>query len=189
MREPETVKWKKHDKIARVILNRPAVLNAVDNRATMDLNTVASRIAEDSDVRVVVIMGAGRSFCTGIDLRQLSTNQIDMKYFDRWERALRVFEEMDKIVVAAIKQYCLGGGLQLALACDIRIAASNAILGLPGIKEGLVPGMGTWRLPRYVGLGPRETIHSFRRGYLSEGCPRNGTGRLRYSFIAIQSTS
>src|SRR5262249_46660194 len=71
----------------------------------------------------------------------------------RFERALRVFETMEKIVIVGIKQYCLGGGLQLALACDVRVAASNSILGLPAIKEGLVPGLATWRLSHYIGLG------------------------------------
>jgi len=151
--ELETMSWRKDGKIARITLKRTRVLNAMDNQATFDLNSVADAIVKEDGVRVVVIRGAGRAFSTGIDLMQLSTNKIDMPYYDRWERALRAFETMQKIVIAAIKQYCLGGGLQLALACDVRIAASNAILGLPGVKEGLIPGLATWRLPHYVGLG------------------------------------
>src|SRR3972149_647665 len=96
--------WRKDGKIARIILNRPRLLNAIDNQGTFDLNSVADAIAKEKDVRVVVIMGAGRAFSTGIDLMQLSTNQIEMAYYDRWERALRVFETMKKIVIAAIKQ-------------------------------------------------------------------------------------
>ena len=153
MPELKTMNWRKDGEIARIILNRPRVLNAIDNQGTIDLSNVADAIAKEDNVRVVIISGAGRAFSTGIDLKQLSTNQIDTTYFSRWEHALRVFETMKKIVIAAINQYCLGGGLQLALACDVRIAASNAILGLPAIKEGLIPGMGTWRLPHYVGLG------------------------------------
>ncbi len=153
MPDLQTVKWTMDGKIARVILNRPHVLNAMDNQATIDLNTVAAAVAPEKDVRVVIITGSGRSFSTGIDLKQLSANQIEMEYHHRFERALRVFETMEKIVIAAIKQYCLGGGLQLALACDVRVAASNAILGVPAIKEGLIPGLGTWRLSHYIGLG------------------------------------
>ena len=148
-----TIKWTKEGKIAWVILNRPRVLNAVNNQATLDLGRIASALAKDDDIRVVIISGAGRAFCTGIDLKQLSSNLIDARYYARWERALRIFETMPKIVLAAIKEYCLGGGLQLALACDVRIAATNAILGLPAVREALVPGMSTWRLARYVGLG------------------------------------
>lgn len=158
MPDLQTMSWKKDGKIARVILNRPHVLNAMDNQATIDLNAVADALSEDEDVRLVIITGKGRTFCTGIDLKQLSANQIEMTYHHRFERALRVFETMEKIVIAGIKQYCLGGGLQLALACDVRVAASNAILGLPAIKEGLVPGLGTWRLPHYIGLGRAKRL-------------------------------
>jgi enoyl-CoA hydratase len=153
MPQLETVSWSVDGPVARVVLNRPQILNAVNNQATLDLNTAADALALESGVRVVVITGAGRSFCTGIDLKQLSTDQIEMVYHRRFERALRTFEVMDKIVIAGIQEYCLGGGLQLALACDIRVAADNAILGLPAIKEGLIPGLGTYRLSHYVGLG------------------------------------
>ena len=76
-----------------------------------------------------------------------------MEYHHRWERALRIFEAVEKIVIAGIKEYCLGGGLQLAIACDVRVAADNAILGLPAIKEGLIPGWPPIGFPHYVGLG------------------------------------
>jgi enoyl-CoA hydratase/carnithine racemase len=76
-----------------------------------------------------------------------------MEYHHRWERALRIFETMEKIVIVGIKEYCLGGGLQLAIASDVRVAADNAILGLPATKEGLIPGLATYRLPHHVGLG------------------------------------
>ncbi len=153
MTQLETMNWEKEGKVARVVLNRPQLLNAVSNQATIDLNTVADAIAKEDAVRVVVITGTGRSFSTGIDLKQLSTDQIEMVYHHRFERALRIFETMEKIVIVGIQEYCLGGGLQLALACDIRVAADNAILGLPAIKEGLIPGLGTFRLSHYVGLG------------------------------------
>ena len=153
MSQLETMSWEREGKIAGIVLNRPEMLNAINNRATMDLNLIVDLIAKEDNVRVVVITGTGRSFSTGIDLRELSTDQIQMVYHHRWERALRIFETMEKIVIAGIKEYCLGGGLQLALACDVRVVAENAILGLPGIKEGLVPGLATYRLPRYIGLG------------------------------------
>jgi len=151
--ESARMKWRKKGKIAILTLNRPRILNAIDYQATLDLDRVAEEIAKQHDVRVVVIRGAGRSFSTGIDLKALSSNRIEMPYYERWECALRIFETMDKIVIAAIKQYCLGGGLQLALACDVRVASQDAIFGLPATKEGLIPGLGTWRLPHYIGLG------------------------------------
>lgn len=153
MLQLETMSWEREGKIARIVFNRPEMLNAMNNRATMDINMIVDSIAKEDNVRVVVITGTGRSFSTGIDLKELSTGQIEMVYHHRWERALRIFETMEKIVMVGIKEYCLGGGLQLALACDVRVAADNAILGLPGIREGLIPGLATYRLPRYIGMG------------------------------------
>lgn len=158
MPQLETMAWERDGKIARISFNRPQFLNAMSNQATIDINTIVDAVAKEDDVRVVVIAGTGRSFSTGIDLKQLSTDQIEMVYHHRWERALRVFETMEKIVIVGIKEYCLGGGLQLALACDIRVAADNAILGLPAIKESLIPGLGTYRLAHYVGLGRAKRL-------------------------------
>ncbi|MBI3359605.1 MAG: enoyl-CoA hydratase/isomerase family protein, partial [Chloroflexi bacterium] len=155
----ETILFEKSGKLGRVTLNRPQVLNAVNNQAALDWNTVAESIAADPDLRVVVVTGAGdRSFSTGIDLKQLSAGEIEQIYHHRWERALRILETCDKIIIAAINGWCLGGGLQLALACDIRIAREDAQLGLPAIKECLVPGMAVFRLPRFVGLGRAKRL-------------------------------
>ena len=127
--------------IATLRLNRPERLNAFGNQGTFDINTAAEALAQDDGIRVVIIAGEGRAFSTGIDLKQLSSGEIDATYHRRWERALRMFEMMNKIVICAINGYCLGGGLQLALACDLRIAAESAQLGLPAVREGLIPGM------------------------------------------------
>jgi enoyl-CoA hydratase/carnithine racemase len=158
MTQLETMSWEKDGKVARVVFNRPQLLNAMSNKSTIDINTIADALAKEDGVRVVVLTGTGRSFSTGIDLKQLSTDQIEMVYHQRWERALRIFETMEKIVIVGIKQYCLGGGLQLALACDVRVAADNAILGLPAIKESLIPGLGIFRLAHYVGFGRAKQL-------------------------------
>ena len=139
--------------IRRVTLNRPQLLNAVNNQATRDLNTVADQISAEPSVRIVTIAGAGRAFCTGIDLKELAAGDIDITYHDHWEGALRKFETMEPFVLCLIHGYCLGGGLQLAMASDIRISTPLAKIGLPAIRESLIPGLGTWRLPRFVGMG------------------------------------
>lgn len=144
--------------IATLHLQRTERLNAFGNQGTVDLNTAADALGQDSSIRIVIITGEGRAFSTGIDLKQLAVGEIDMSYHQRWEGALRKFELMDKIVICAINGYCLGGGLQLALACDLRIAAASAQLGLPAVKEGLIPGLGVWRLPRYIGLGRAKQL-------------------------------
>lgn len=153
MREFQTMYWEKDGPVARVTLNRPQLLNAMNNQATYDLNAVADEIAADRDIRIVAITGAGRAFCTGIDLKELSTGEIDITYHDYWESALRKFETMEPLVLCLIHSYCLGGGLQLALACDIRVSTPSAQIGLPAIRESLIPGLGTWRLPRFIGMG------------------------------------
>lgn len=153
MTELETMYWTKDGAIARVTLNRPELLNAMNNQATYDLNVVADQIADDSDIRTVTITGAGRAFCTGIDLKELSSGKIDITYHDYWETALRKFETMEPVVLCLIHGYCLGGGLQLAMVCDIRVSTSSAQIGLPAIKESIIPGLGTWRLPRFIGMG------------------------------------
>lgn len=139
--------------VVRITLNRPSVLNAADEAWVADLNACADRAATDPDVRVVVVEGEGRAFCTGIDVTALAAGRIGREWFAAWERAMRALETMDRLVVAAVHGYCIGGGLQVALACDVRVARDDAILGLPAVKEGLIPGLGTWRLPRFIGLG------------------------------------
>jgi enoyl-CoA hydratase/carnithine racemase len=144
--------------IATLRLNRTERLNAFGNQGTVDLNTAADALAQDESIRIVVVSGEGRAFSTGIDLKELAGGAIDMTYHHRWESALRKFETMDKVVIAAINGYAIGGGLQLALACDLRIAAESAQMGLPAVKEGLIPGMGVWRLPRFVGMGRAKQL-------------------------------
>ena len=139
-------------------LSRTGRLNAFGNQGTIDLNTAADALAAEEGTRVVVFTGEGRSFSTGIDLKELAAGEIDMSYHHRWEGALRKFEAMNKVVIAAINGYCLGGGLQLALACDVRIAPESALLGLPAVKEGLIPGMGVYRLPRTIGIGRAKRL-------------------------------
>ena len=143
----------KEGKQAWVTFTRVSHLNAINNDGTVQIGHVALAIREDPDIRIVVIRGQGRAFCTGIDLKQLSAGDIDMAYHERWEKALRVFEQMEKIVIVGMHGYCLGGGLQLALASDIRVSTPGCQIGLPAIRESLIPGLATWRLPRYVGWG------------------------------------
>lgn len=149
----ESMKYQEDGDIIRLTLDRPAVLNAIDYQATLDLHQAAQAIHDDPQSRTVLIRGNGRAFCTGIDLKELAAEQTPGDYFYRWDQALRLLERADKLIICAIHGYALGGGLQLTLACDIRIATEDAVLGLPAAKEGFIPGLGTYRLPRYIGLG------------------------------------
>lgn len=162
----ETVLFEIDGPIARITLNRPQKLNAFTPRMVAELRDIADRIAEDDTLRIVSITGSGRAFSTGIDLKAYAAGEIDMNYMEPWERLLRRFETMDKIVLCLLHGYFIGG-LQLALACDIRVATPGAKGGVPGAKEGIIAGMAPWRLARFVGFGRAKkfALH----GYLITG--------------------
>ena len=149
----ETMLYESDGDLIRLTLNRPQALNAVNYQGTLELHEAAQAIHDHPTARAVIIRGAGRAFCAGIDLKELAGGKTPSAYFYHWDRALRLLELSDKLVLCAIQGYALGGGLQLPLACDIRIATSDAQMGLPAAKEGFIPGLGTYRLPRYIGLG------------------------------------
>ena len=145
--------------VARITLNRPEVLNAGDPRWVAELNAVVAAVAARTDLRVAVIGGAGRAFCTGVDLKSLAGGAMTLAQFVAWEDAMTAIERLPLPFIAAINGHCLGGGLQLALVCDYRLAAAEATLGLPAVKECLIPSMALYRLPRMIGAArARELI-------------------------------
>ena len=137
--------------VARVTLNRPEVLNAGDPGWVAELTEVVARIGARPDLRVGVITGAGRAFSTGVDLGALAAGEMTLPHFVAWEDAMTAIERMPIPFIAAINGHCLGGGLQLALVCDYRLAAADAVIGLPAVKECLIPSMALYRLPRLIG--------------------------------------
>jgi len=145
-------------KLARVTFRRPDRLNAFHYPAVRDLDAIGRMLLADGDVRVVALQGEGRAFSTGIDLKDLADGHIDDRYFSLWDTAVRHFEVMDKLVICLMHGYAVGGGLQLGLGCDIRISTPSARFSLPAVKEGLIPGLGTFRLARYIGLGRAKTF-------------------------------
>jgi enoyl-CoA hydratase/carnithine racemase len=152
------VVWDAAGPLARITLNRPEVLNAENLAWVAGLEKATAEVAAQPDVRVVLVRGAGRAFCAGMDRDMLGLGGMPPGFYEGQERALRTLEEMDKITVAALHGYCLGGGLQLAIACDIRICSTDCRLGLPAGELGLFPGMAVWRLPRLIGLGPARRM-------------------------------
>jgi len=144
--------------VATLMLNRPHVLNCADEQWARDLNALVDDLAANDQVRVVVVRGAGRAFCSGIDLTALSEGRTHMSFFHNWESALRKLESIDPVVVAAIHSHCIGGGLQVALACDLRIARDDARFGITAVKEGIIPGIGMWRAARFAGVGRAKRL-------------------------------
>ncbi len=147
------IELEKRGPIGEIRLKRPKVLNAMGHQWPEDMLAAAREMQEDGSIRVVLLTGAGRAFCSGLDLTELARGEIPNRFFHTAEYAFRAMETMDKPVIAGIQGYCLGGGLQLAIACDVRIAADDVTLGLPAVQEALIPGMGTYRLPRLIGMG------------------------------------
>jgi enoyl-CoA hydratase/carnithine racemase len=149
----EFMRLEKEGKLAWVTFTRESHLNAMSNDCTVQINKIALALREDPDVRVAVIRGEGRAFSTGIDLKELAADRIEMRYHQHWESALRLFETMEKLIIVGMHGFCLGGALQLALAADIRVSTASCQIGLPAITESLIPGLATLRLPRYIGWG------------------------------------
>ncbi len=145
--------------VARITLDRPEVLNAGDPAWVADLGAAVAALADRPDLRVAVITGAGRAFCTGVDLRALAAGAMPLSQFVAWEDAMTAIERLSLPFIAAINGHCLGGGLQLALVCDYRLAAAPALIGLPAVKECLIPSMSLYRLPRLIGAAlARELV-------------------------------
>ena len=145
------------DGIATVTVNRPDKLNALNATVISELAAVAGRIAEDPQVRGVVLTGAGpKAFVAGADISELAdiTIATGADVAAKGQAAFRAIEQLTKPVVAAVNGFALGGGCELAMACHIRLASPNAKFGQPEVKLGLIPGYGgTVRLPRLVGRG------------------------------------
>ena len=143
----------KHGPIGKIKLSRPVVLNAMGRDWPVEMQAAINEVSHDPGIRIVLVTGEGRSFCSGVDLTQLAAGEIQLPWFLDNEPVFRAIETLDKPVIAGIQGHCLGGGLQIAIACDVRIATDDAILGLPAAKEAFIPGMSTWRLARLIGMG------------------------------------
>ena len=138
----KTMLYENDGDLIRLTLNRPQALNAVNYRGTLELHEAAQAIHDDPTAGAVIIRGAGRAFCSGIDLKELAAGETPQAYFYHWDQALRLLELSDKLVLCAIQGYALGGGLQLPLACDIRVATSDAQMASPRPRRGLSPAWG-----------------------------------------------
>jgi len=150
------IDFNRNDRVAWIQLNRPDKLNALNRSVLEDLETAVAWCEEDHALRVVVLTGDDKAFAAGADIEHMSKGDINSAYelSDLGMRVQERLSDLAKPTIAAISGYALGGGLELALCCDIRISAENAIFGLPEITLGIIPGGGgTQRLARLVGLG------------------------------------
>src|SRR5262249_58166690 len=135
----------KRDGIARVVLNRPSVRNAVTLAMWRELSSIFSRLADQQDVRAVVLMGEGKDFSVGADITEFDSIRGDKRQSADYEVAVDAcsgaIAALGKPVVAAISGYCLGGGCHLALACDFRFADLTATVGIPAARLSIIYGV------------------------------------------------
>lgn len=150
----QTIRLMEDDGVARLTLDSPETGNAITVKMVQELEKAFYHLEDESDSRILVIVGSGGSFCTGIDLKDFSPDVVpDVHGFSRWEKACRTLERLPMFTIAAIDGQCAGGGLQLALNCDFRVATNRSEFHLHEIRLGFLPGMGTFRLAKYIGLG------------------------------------
>ena len=152
------VTFRVDDGVAWLTLNRPAVLNALDTPLAAALADRAQRAATDPSVVAVVVRGAGRAFCSGIDRTAMAAGTVGPEFHRHWIRALNLLEDMPKVSLAVLHGYSIGGGLQLGLACDLRLAADTAIIGLGATEHGIIADSAVLRLARTVGLGRAKEL-------------------------------
>jgi enoyl-CoA hydratase/carnithine racemase len=153
-----SVLYEVRDGVATLTLNRPDVLNALHKELAAQLADHAEAAAKDPGVWAVVVRGRGQAFSSGMDRTELSAGRIGPAFYRHWMRGLNCLEDMDKIVVAVLHGYSIGGGLQLAVACDLRLAADDAVLGLGATRHGLIPDGSVLRLARIIGLGRAKEL-------------------------------
>ena len=178
LKEVDRIVLHRKPPVAWIILNRPEKLNALTSEMMEDLDEILKSLEGDDEIRVVVIKGAGETaFSVGADVnlfKGLSRGEAERES-KRWKEIIDDIESFPKPIIAAIKGYCFGCGLEIALACDFRLASSNSMLGQPEIRLGLIPGAGgTQRLVKLIGLGRAKELLMLGKKVSAEEAERIG---------------
>ncbi|MCX6251942.1 MAG: enoyl-CoA hydratase-related protein [Bacteroidetes bacterium] len=156
MKDFKNIKVEYFERVAVLTINRPAVLNALNSEVFRDLNNFLDDLEKETETRVLIITGEGRAFIAGADIAEMSELKPEeaLKFSQIGQDTFARLENLPIPVIAAINGYALGGGCELAMACDFRIASKNAKFGQPELNLGLIPGYaGTQRLTKLTGLG------------------------------------
>lgn len=171
------VKLEKKSRVAVITMNRPEKRNALNSEVRQELYNVLKRIDSDENIRSAIITGAGEAFIAGADIQAMKNYTVE-DAIESSRQGSKVFSYIEKMgipVIAAINGWALGGGLELALACDIRICSENAQFGQPEIKIGILPGYGaTIRLPRIIGIARAKEMIYFGEIITAKEAENNG---------------
>jgi enoyl-CoA hydratase/carnithine racemase len=157
--DPSTspVTYEARDGVSVITLSRPSVLNALNTTLAAALVDAVER-AEGDSTYAIVVRGAGRAFCSGMDRTALAAGDIGEPFYRFWIRALNRLEDTPKVSIAVLHGYSIGGGLQLAVACDLRLATTDAVVGLGASRHGIIPDGSVLRLARLVGLARAKEL-------------------------------
>ncbi len=150
------IEYTKEEGIGIITINRPETLNSIDSQLLDELSALLDEIKVQEETRVVIVTGKGKAFVAGGDIAAMqSMNSSEGYQFGcRGQEVYAKFEKLPQPVIAAVNGYALGGGCEMAMACDIRLASVKAKFGMPEVSLGIIPGFGgTQRLPRLVGKG------------------------------------
>ncbi|MFA5714115.1 MAG: enoyl-CoA hydratase-related protein [Bacteroidales bacterium] len=159
--EEKRVKIIKEGGVAHLVIESPATLNALDNLLIEQLLDVVDSVEKDNEIVVLIISGSGKAFVAGADIKAMSKMDPNeaAQFGMKGATLFRKIEQLPQPVIAAINGYALGGGCELALACDIRIASSKAKMGQPEVTLGITPGFSaTVRLPKVVGVAKAKEL-------------------------------
>ena len=164
-------------RVAVITMNRPEKRNALNSEIRQEVGNVLKRIDSDENIRSAIITGAGEAFIAGADIQAMKNYTVE-DAIESSRQGSKVFSYIEKMgipVIAAINGWALGGGLELALACDIRICSENAQFGQPEIKIGILPGYGaTIRLPRIIGIARAKEMIYFGEIITAKEAENNG---------------
>jgi enoyl-CoA hydratase len=159
--EYKNIVLQKEDKVAILTISRPKALNALNTETLKELNLAIDEIANDDQIYAIIITGEGKAFVAGADISEMKDLDVmgGKRFGNFGNSVFRKLETLEKPVIAAVNGFALGGGCELAMACDIRIASSKAKFGQPESGLGITPGFGgTQRLARLVGIGMAKQL-------------------------------
>lgn len=155
------IRIEQQERVAILKLNRPEALNALNSEVLKELYLAVDELEEDVNVHIIIITGEGKAFVAGADISEMKDLDAEegRKFGNLGQKVFRKIDQMEKPVIAAVNGFALGGGCELAMCCDMRVASKKAKFGQPEVGLGIIPGFsGTQRLSRIVGTGKAKEL-------------------------------